>query len=257
MIDDITFVLHRWRIVHLLGISKMRERYSRSKLGQLWLTLSNLVYLILVGVVWSVIWKMPVDEYLPYIGVGHVIYIFIAQTLNESSEIFTADARYYLNERIPFIMSVFSHIYRSFLVFIHNIPLFIILVLWSTAAYVSIGFIWMISVILLLLFLFFSAYIIASVSTRFRDLQQVFSIIFQLTFLISPVMWKLSFVPVEYRAYVMINPIASFLELVRNPIIGLDVQQYALLSASLWVAFVFVLAVFLHKKFDKKIIFWV
>lgn len=257
MISDITFILHRWRIVHLLGIMKMRERYSRSKLGQLWLTVSNLVYLILVGIVWSVIWKMPIDEFLPYIGVGHVVYVFMAQTLNESSGVFVADGRYYLNEKIPFIMSIFTHIYRSFLVFLHNLPLFFILVLWSTYAFFSIDFVWILSVGLLLVFLFFSSYIIASTSTRFRDLEQVFGIIFQLTFLISPVMWKISFLPEEYRSLVMLNPIAAFLELIRNPIIGLNVQDYALISAFSWTAFAFIFAFFLHKKFDKQIIFWI
>lgn len=257
MLDDILFVLKRWRIVHLLGITKMRERYSRSKLGQLWLSLSNLIYLILVGVVWSVIWKMPVDEYLPYIGVGHVIYIFIAQTLNESSGVFVADARYYLNEKIPFIMSIFAHIYRNFLVFLHNVPLFIILVLWSTAAFFDLNFQWLFSIVLLLIFLFFSSYIIASTATRFRDLEQIYGIIFQLTFLISPVMWKLSFVPEKYQPYVMINPIAAFLELIRDPIIGLPVPPYALLSATIWTVLTFFIASILHKKFDKQIIFWV
>jgi len=99
MVNDLIFIAKRWRVVHLLGIGKLRERYARSKFGQAWLVISNLVFIVCIGIIWSLIWKMKIDEYLPYVGVGHVVYLFISQTLNDSTSIFVADSRYYLNEK--------------------------------------------------------------------------------------------------------------------------------------------------------------
>jgi len=257
MINDIKFVLKRWRIVHALGISRLRERYARSKLGQLWLTLSNLVLIIVTGIVWSVIWKMQLDEYLPYVGVGHIIYLFISQTLNESTGIFIADARYYLNQYMPFLMSVFTHLYRSTLIFIHNIPIILGLVIWSNSAVVRLNISFIFSIVLLYIFLFCNSYSIAAISTRFRDLIQIFGLIFQLAFLVTPVMWQISFVPLKYRDYFMLNPLAAFLEMIRNPFLGIEILKSAYLSAFVWTLISILISVIIHKKFDRKIIFWV
>lgn len=257
MIEEIIFVLKRWRIIHLIGISRLRDRFARSKFGQTWLTLSNFGLILITGIVWSLIWKMEIDEYLPYVGVGHIIYLFISQTLNESTGIFIADARYYLNERTPFLMSVFSHLYRSLIVFLHNLPIIFILVIWSNKATLNIDGYFLLAIVILMIFLFFWAYIIASISTRFRDLIQLFGLLFQLLFLITPVMWKLSFVPEKFRIYFLINPLSSYLEILRNPIIGYSVNKFAYVIAIAWTIAGVFFALILHKFFDKKIIFWV
>lgn len=257
MINEIIFILKRWRIVHLMGISRLRDRFARSKFGQTWLTLSNFGLILVTGIVWSLIWRMEIDEYLPYVGVGHVTFLFISQTLNESTGIFIADARYYLNERTPFLMSVFSHLYRSLIIFIHNLPIIFILVIWSEKAYLNVDIIFFLSIFILLIFLFFWAYIIASISTRFRDLIQLFGLLFQLLFLITPVMWKLSFIPEKFRIFFLINPLSSYLEIIRNPIIGYPVDKFAYIIAAVWTISGVIFALILHKYFDKKIIFWV
>lgn len=257
MVNDLIFIAKRWRVVHLLGIGKLRERYARSKFGQAWLVISNLVFIVCIGTIWSLIWKMKIDEYLPYVGVGHVVYLFISQTLNDSTSIFVADSRYYLNEKMPFMMSVCSHIYRSILIFIHNIPLIIILIIWSNSAVFKPSILFFASFLILIIFLFFWSYILAAVSTRFRDLVQIFGLLFQLSFLVTPVMWKIEFVPIELRDYFMINPFAAFLEAIRNPLIGLPVIQGAYVSIIIWTLFGLLFALILHKKFDNKIIFWI
>lgn len=108
--------------MHLLGVSTLRSRYSRSKFGQTWLSITMFVQILCIGLIWSLIWRMGVDDYLPYVGVGHIIYLFYTQTINESTGIFVADARVYLNDRQPFMLSVGAHIYRNVLILLHNIP---------------------------------------------------------------------------------------------------------------------------------------
>jgi len=257
MTGHIRFVLKRWRVIHILGITKLRERYARSKLGQIWLTLSNLVFIVVTGIIWSLIWKMQLDEYLPYVGIGHIVYLFISQPLNESTGIFIADAPYYLNQYMPFLMSVFTHLYRSILIFIHNIPIIVGLIIWSHSATVALSASYILAILLLLIFLFFNSYSIAAISTRFRDLIQIFGLLFQLAFLVTPVMWKISFIPVQYRDYFMLNPLAAFLEMIRDPLLGIEVVRSAYLSACGWTVFSAAVAVIIHWKFDRKIIFWV
>jgi lipopolysaccharide transport system permease protein len=207
--------------------------------------------------VWSVIWKLPIDEYIPYVGVGHILYTFITQTLNDSSGIFVNDARLYLNERLPFFVSVGSHAYKSLVIFAHNLPTILLLVFWSDSAHLNLHIYYPLVVIFSLFFILFFSYIIAIVCTRFRDLIQIVGLVFQISFFVTPLMWKIDVIPVVYEQYVYLNPFASLLVALRNPILGLPVNILAYYSIFLWTLIIFIGAWILHRKYEKRIIFWV
>lgn len=256
MIKDLFFVLSKFDIVHLIGLSRLRERYARSKLGQLWVVLSQFINILIFGSVWSLIWNVKIDEHLPYVGVGFIVYGLIATTLNESSAAIIADGRYYTNAKTPYMLSIVAHIYRSIIVFAYNIPSIIILIIWSDAAKFSFDFVWLISWGALLIFLVPWCYVISVSSTRFRDVIQLWGLIFQTAFLVSPLMWRLEFIPVEYRNYFLLNPIAAFLEVLRNPMIGISYGNAALLSILVWILVGIALAFLIKIKFEKKLSVW-
>jgi lipopolysaccharide transport system permease protein len=254
MFSDIFYCLSRWRLVHLIGITGLRSRYARSKLGQLWLTLFTAVQIIVTGIVWSMIWKMEIHSYLPYVGIGHVIYLFISQSINESAGCIVAEARLFYNDPMPLLMAVFSHIYKHIIIFSHNIPIVIGLVIYGgEVGDLAVAFF---VFILALLFVFFSSVFLSVISTRYRDVAQISSLIFQLTFLVTPIMWKLDFVPEKYRVYFLINPFASILELMRNSLLGLEYSVYAWYSLMFWLIVSIFLALILHKKYRRNFIFW-
>ena len=257
MLEDLRFVLSRWRVIHLLGISNLRARYARSKFGQLWLSISTLFLILSTGAVWSLIWHMSINDYLPYVGVGYIFYMFISQTITESSGIFTADARLYLNERVPFLTSVMANLYRNAIMFLHNVPTIVLLVLWSNAAPMTLSPLYGVALALTIVFLFASSYIIATLCTCYRDLVQVVGLVMQIVFLVSPVMWKIDFLPPQYRDYIYINPLASFLEVLRNPVIGQTVNALAYKSLLGWDALLLVLMILVYRKFDRSTVFWI
>ena len=124
-------LLREWRKIHLLGMADLRGRFARSKLGQFWVSVSMLCNICIVGVVWSFIWKMPISKYLPYVGMGHIIFSFASQTINESCGIYIANARIYTNQSLPLSISVFAHIYKHTIIVLYNIPIFILLFVFS------------------------------------------------------------------------------------------------------------------------------
>ncbi|WP_240181533.1 ABC transporter permease, partial [Vibrio cholerae] len=129
--------------------------------------------------------------------------------------------------------------------------------IWSSSANFEFSFMFVISLSLSLFFVLFASYFCAVISTRFRDLIQLIGLLMQLAFFVSPVMWKVSFLPEQYQNYVYINPFASLLELIRNPIIGIDVNPLAFVSLVAWTFIIGMVSYFSYKVLDKKVIFWV
>lgn len=257
MFADFLFTLRNWRLVHLLGISTLRARYARSRFGQTWLSITTFIQILCTGLVWSLIWKMEVDEYLPYVGVGHVVYLFLSQSVNDSSGVFVADARLYLNDKLPFMTSVIAHLYRNVIIFLHNVPTMCALILWSSHAHVSMSMMFWYGVVLTVFFVFFSSYFLAVLCTRFRDLIQLVGLLFQLIFLVTPIMWKVSFLPDYAQKFVFINPFASMLELIRNPLVGLPVNDFAIISLACWTLSVALVSLIAYRLMNKDIIYWV
>ncbi|MBY0382787.1 MAG: ABC transporter permease [Xanthobacteraceae bacterium] len=257
MIRDICEVAKRWRLVHLLGVSGLRARYARSILGQFWLMISNLIFVVALGLLWSQIWKMQIDEYLPFIACGSIIYQFIASTINESPAVLVGDARIYVNERVPFLLSTMAHLYRQVIIVAHNVPIMIGIILWSKSAHLAVSPAFIFSLVATLIFLAAVSYSLSLVCARYRDLIQLVATVMQVMFLLTPVMWQVSFLPAMYVDYLFVlNPFASLIDILRNPLIGMEVHRLAYFSVLGWTLASVALAALAHRVWARTVIFW-
>lgn len=258
IIADVTVPLKNWRLIHLLGVSNLRARYARSRLGQAWLTISLLIQILSTGLVWSILWHMPVREFLPYMGVSQIIYQFLVMVIQDASSLFINDKRLYINQRLPFLTSVFSNIYKSTIIFAHNLPILAIFVFFYPGHMHVLTLLLMLCLLpILLVFMVASSYVIASICTRYRDLIQVVTSLMNISFLLTPIMWKLSYVPEHLRGYLFINPFTAFLEVFRNPLLGMDINAWAFYSIAFWTSSALLMMIYLHRRFENRIIYWV
>src|SRR5262249_31045184 len=77
-LEELLGGIRHWRVSHLIGVRDLRHRYARSKLGQLWLTLSTGVMIAMLTAVWSLLWNQPIHELMPFIGVSLVIWNYLS-----------------------------------------------------------------------------------------------------------------------------------------------------------------------------------
>ena len=83
----------QWRIWWILAFNDVRQRYRRSTLGQFWLTISMAVTIAGIGIVFGFIFDQRLDNYIPFLGVGLIIWALISGLTNELSTCFIdADA---------------------------------------------------------------------------------------------------------------------------------------------------------------------
>jgi lipopolysaccharide transport system permease protein len=257
VLADLFDALRRWRLIHLIGVSNLRGRYARSRVGQLWVTVANAIFIIAIGTIWSWIWRMDIDRYLPYVGAGFVIYVFLSQCINESASVLVADSRIFMNDRRPFILAILAMIYRNLIILAHNVPIIICLVLWSDSARFAPDWRLIPAVLLSVTFLVFFCYGLSIVCARFRDLIQIVNLIVQVSFLLTPVMWYMRSLPEKHHVWLYVfNPIAAILEVLRDPLIGETVATMPYISLAGWAAAAVSFGLGMHRIFGRRIIFW-
>lgn len=257
LIDEAIRTAKRWRVVHLMGVSVLRGRYARSMLGQVWISVAAIASVFIIGVAWSVIWRRPLRVFLPYYGIGQILFSFFSTSINGSTTVLPGDSRYYVNDKMPYLVSVSALIYRNAIILLYDIPVIVGLMIYAGTVRLRYLPTLVPGLILSLAFVVFASYGVAIVCARFRDLGQVVSIAMRTAFFFSPVIWRLDQIPARFLDWVFLNPFAALLELTRNPFLGSESNGYAYLSLAIWNALLFGFAWLVHSRWNRILIFWI
>ena len=245
-----------WRLWHLLGARELRQRYARSRLGQLWLVLSAAIMIAVMSMAWSLLSSQPVSELVPFIGAGFVIWTYLSQAITDCNMIFVSHGYYYRNQRMNFSVSIYSVIYKNTIVFAHSLIIVVVLIVffgvpvnWYDLQIIP-------ALLLTWITMLWAGYVIAMICVRYRDIIQLINSWLLVLFIITPVLWKPESMPPENRFIADYNPLAQFVELLRNPFLGEPVSSYAWLSALVFAVGGAGVACPLIARYRQRVIFW-
>jgi ABC-2 type transport system permease protein len=219
-----------WRSRELwahLGWQDIRQRYRRSVLGPIWITISMAVTALALGVLYAGLFGNSLEKQLPYILVGFIVWAFISGCILEGADVFIANEGLIKHLPAPLSVHVYRLVWRQTLLFAHNLIVYVVMLIvfpralhWSSLmafpafALLAINGAWI-------------ALLFGMASSRFRDLNPIIGSVVQLTFFLTPIVWVYedflhSANPaVAQRARLAeINPVLHFIEIIRRPMLG-------------------------------------
>jgi lipopolysaccharide transport system permease protein len=227
-VADIFAALQRLPLVGVLGWQDVRQRYRRSALGPFWITISMGVMIGTIGVVFGQIFNSPMEDYLPFLTIGMILWSFIAALITEGSAGFIGAEGIIKQLPIPLFVHLLRLFWRNALIFAHNLVIFPLVLL---AVGKPLGWVALLSVpglLLLVLNLSWIVLILAILCARYRDLPQIVTSVLQVVFYLTPIMWLPKLLPARAGLYLLDgNPIYHLLEIVRAPLLG----QFPLMSS--------------------------
>lgn len=246
-----------WRIWHLMGSRELRSRYTRSRIGQFWVTLSMGISVVTIGVVWSLLWNISASSMLPHLAASLIVWQFISGILTDATTIFATNRHYLLSQRLACSTLIFSMLYRNLLTLAHNF-LIIVIVFIVFRQPITLQLLLIIpGIILTSITAVWLGYIVGILSARFRDINYALQSFIQLFFYITPVIWKPDFIGEQYRWLQLFNPFSIFLSIIRDPITGSG------FSAANWLLAITITfgglmtSLFFIGKYRRRILFWI
>src|SRR3954469_13202874 len=87
--SDMIAGLASWRLWIRLGWNDILQRYRRSLLGPFWLTASMAIMVISLGFIFAQLFNTPINDFLPFLCVGLLVWNFIASFITEAGTLFT------------------------------------------------------------------------------------------------------------------------------------------------------------------------
>ncbi|MBN2689191.1 MAG: ABC transporter permease [Gammaproteobacteria bacterium] len=225
--EDFWSGLKNYQLWMFLGWQDIRQRYRRSVLGPLWLTLTTGVTIAMLGLLYGHLFKMPNDVYVPFLATGIIVWTFMVGLINEGCEAFMQSDMMIKQVRNPLSTYAFRTVWRNSIILAHN-AVILIPVWWLFPK--SLDLIGMLTVLLGLVVIAFNGVLISitlgALTTRFRDIGPIVTNIVQASFFITPIMWLPSLLQSKGVGAILIdlNPFFHLIEIVRSPLLGNDVS---------------------------------
>ena len=253
---DIKDSLKQRHIWMLLAWLEIKQRYSRSKIGPFWLTLSMGVLVTALGVIYGALFKMSVSEYLPMLAVGLVMWSFISITLTEGCNAYVMSAGYIKQIALPKSIFIFQNLWRNLIVLAHNFVIVIIVLLVFKINFLPTLHLFVLGMLLLIWNLWWSTMVLALICARFRDVPPIIISVLQVIFYITPILFKKEMLN-KYAWLIDFNPFAHLIEIVRSPLLG---QTPSILNILICLSLAIVgsvLCVFMHGRYNARVPYWV
>lgn len=255
-LTDLRSSLAAWRLWTLLGWLEIRQRYARSSLGPFWLTVSMAVMIGSIGVVYGTLFHIDMRDYLPFLSISLVMWGVFSQIVSEGSSAYIGSAAYIRQAATPKLIYVLQAAWRNFVILGHNFLIVIILLAIFGVKNWTILPLFIPALILYLLNALWIAMVVGLLAARFRDLPQIIAALLQVTFYITPIMYRPESLT-RFAWVVAWNPMAHFINLVRGPLIG---QAPSALTWGACTAITlggWIFALLVTGRFIKRIPYWV
>ena len=219
--NELLSSLKKLSLISTLSWHDILGRYRRSAIGPFWLTISMGVMIASIGIVFGQIFKTPMDEYLPFLAAGIILWAFITGTINEGCTGFIEAEGIIKQLPIPLFVHILRVLWRNLLILAHNI-LILPLVLLVMGKGIGLEVVLAIPGLLLVsLCLSWVALLFAMLCARYRDLAQIVASVLQVAFYLTPIIWMPSLLPDRMGAtFLQFNPFYHLLELIRAPLLG-------------------------------------
>lgn len=246
-----------WRVWMFLGLQDIKARFRRSFIGPLWILLNIAFFVGGAGVVYGVMFGQPMNEFLPFLTTGLVIWGFIISTLTESGAAFINAEGYIKQFSYPKQIYLLRPLVVYTIVLLVGLSALIPLQLLF-GSFSIVGWIFAIPGLLLLLLAALGHIVIcAYLGTRFRDLPHAMGGVLQVIFFVTPIMFPVKVLRERGLDFVYrYNPLHYLIEVVRQPILEGNLstlENYTF--AGLYVVFVWMIATIVAKRFDLRLVY--
>ncbi len=124
--EDITTAWKHRELWGHLGWQDIKQRYRRSVIGPLWITISMGTTALALGLLYSQLFQEDIATFLPYVTVGFVIWGFILGCVNEGTEVFIANEGLIKHLPAPITVHVLRLVWRQTLFFAHNLVVYVV-----------------------------------------------------------------------------------------------------------------------------------
>lgn len=255
--SDLVQSFQYWRIWLYSSWIEALLVYRHSVLGVAWLTLPILIVIGLKSFLFSGVFSVSSERYIPSLAFGMVFWRLISGHLIGGSTALTSNRGLLHQRHYPFFLFVFKNVVKCSFDFIFSFIAIFIVILFFHNPFQMNTILIVPALIILNMILIFVGFLLAILCCRFQDLQASLVSFMRVIFLLTPIIWLPEMAQGNRLILLSFNPFYHMLEMVRDPLVGQPIELANwFVSISILVIVIF-LAAFLGQKMRRKPVTWI
>ena len=219
MKTELREIFHFRHLITTFAIMDLKLRYRNSLLGVGWSFLEPLLILTILNVVFGTILKNNIENFPIFLILGLTMFNMFTRGTTMSIESILGrspiiKSAYLKREIFPLssnitaflMMCIEFSIVIAFLIFFRFVPTYTVLI---------------IPYFLIILFIFTlgMSLPLSILNVRFRDVRIIWTVITQALFFLTPIFYKIDFLPKQIAELVRLNPMALLIEMSHNALL--------------------------------------
>ena len=202
-------------------------KYKQTILGPLWLVLNPVITVTLYSLVFGGLGKLSTDgvPHFVFYLCSNALWSFFSISLTQTSTTFTANAAIMGKVYFPRLVMPISSVLTGMLDLMIQLGILIVVMVgyWVTGYRFTLGPNLLLAPVLIVqagILGLGCGIIVASLTTRYRDLAVLVSFGVSLWMYATPVVYTAELIPEKYLGLYMLNPMSPIMECWRNAVIG-------------------------------------
>jgi ABC-2 type transport system permease protein len=244
-----------------LGWQDIKQRYRRSILGPIWITIATGTTAVAMGGLYSKLFHLQLSEHLPYVTLGLIIWNLINASILEGADVFVANEGLIKQLPAPLSVHIYRLVWRQLILFGHNIVIYVIIAIiypkpwrWTDVSVVpALG--------LIVLNCIWVSVVFGILGTRYRDISPLLFSVVQLLFFMTPIIWNENTLAAQgagrWGKIVELNPLLHYLDIVRAPLLGAPQEVRHWVVVLVLTAIGWLLATFALRQYRARVAYWV
>ncbi len=227
-------IFKKFNVALNLSFNDIRSQFRGSILGPFWSVINIVILVVILSFIYGTIFDVETNILVPHIASGLVFWFFIANCLNECSEIFVLKRDLIKNIAMPVGIYVLQVIIKNTIILIyHLIALVPFLIFYEVNLFLNLYFV-LIGFIFNFFLLYTFGYLIAFVSAIFRDIPHIIKTINQMAIFVTPIIYTKEMLGSRF-IIADVNPFYHIIEIMRSPLLNkeLDLLNWTIVISSL------------------------
>ena len=239
---------------------EIKSRYKNAVLGFLWMFLNPIIQMLVMGFVFSLIFRFGIKDYYLFLFAGLLPWNFFALSLNKATPSIVYERSLIQKSSFPreiiplsIVLSNFFHLFAS---------LFLLLIFLAVTSkwqiFIPLNFLLFIaSLFFLLIFTAAISLITSSLNVFWRDIAFFTQALILIWFYVTPALYPLSIIPQRLQAVFYLNPLSGIFTSLQKAVVGHGSFPYSILAGQfLLIIFIFIFSVILFRNRSKYFSDW-
>jgi len=234
-------------------------RYRRNVLGLAWIPIPVLVFIAVIGGVYSTIMGREPEFYIPYLGIGYLVWRFMVQCLTDSVLVLRGHKPFIMDGRVRLTDFVLRAVAKAFFYFVCSLPVVAGVLIWSPEMHVSTMVTMLVTLPVVIANILWVSVCMSLIGARFADAAEMVNTALRFGMLLTPIIWVGErFQPGSLWWWaVHLNPAYHLITIVRAPMLGYEIQPQTYWYIAVMTIAGWGLAALLYRRYARFVPLWI